>query len=237
MPWGNYPLVNEFPKSGGSWLAQMLAEALEIQFPRNRLPHLNSCLLHGHYLPKGIKTDVVIVYRDGRDVLVSLYYHRIIENDFTTRHMRDKLHKKLGIKDPQDISQYLPRFIEASAKGEVHPYYSWSDFMVAWGKSTHVKTMISYESLHQDAALQLVNAASCLGKTLDIATASEICKNFTFKRLSDRPSGTEDVSNYLRKGIIGDWQEKFTEESRQIFAHYHGSTLMELGYESNDDWI
>ena len=35
-----FPLyvVNEYPKSGGTWVGQMLSDALDIPFPRNRLP-------------------------------------------------------------------------------------------------------------------------------------------------------------------------------------------------------
>ena len=39
-------VVNEYPKSGGSWVAEMLSEALGVPFPRNRLPMLRSSILH-----------------------------------------------------------------------------------------------------------------------------------------------------------------------------------------------
>lgn len=47
---GYFPLyiVNEYPKSGGSWIAQMLGKALDLPFPRNRLPLMTSCIMHGH---------------------------------------------------------------------------------------------------------------------------------------------------------------------------------------------
>ena len=45
-------LVMEFPKSGGTWLGQLIAGYLEIPFPRNRIPTLKRSLYHGHYYPK-----------------------------------------------------------------------------------------------------------------------------------------------------------------------------------------
>jgi hypothetical protein len=59
---GALPLyvVNEFPKSGGTWVGQMLGQALGVPFPRNRLPVLRPSIMHGHYLhPWGMKNVVV----------------------------------------------------------------------------------------------------------------------------------------------------------------------------------
>jgi hypothetical protein len=58
---GALPLyvVNEFPKSGGTWVGQMLGRALGVPFPRNRLRVLRPSIMHGHYLsPWGIKNAV-----------------------------------------------------------------------------------------------------------------------------------------------------------------------------------
>jgi hypothetical protein len=61
-------IVNEYPKSGGTWVGQMLGRALRVPFPRNRFPVLRPSIMHGHYLrPWGMK-NVVVVWRDGRDV-------------------------------------------------------------------------------------------------------------------------------------------------------------------------
>lgn len=46
----NY-LVVEYPKSGGTWLGQLISSYLDIPFPRNTFPKLNNSLFHGHYLP------------------------------------------------------------------------------------------------------------------------------------------------------------------------------------------
>ena len=57
-------VVNEFPKSGGTWVGQMLGRALGVPFPRNRFPVLRPSIMHGHYLsPLGI--EVVTVHDRG----------------------------------------------------------------------------------------------------------------------------------------------------------------------------
>ena len=67
-PFSDNVIVNEYPKSGGSWLSQMLSASLGLPFPRNRLPMLRSCLMQCHVVnPVGMR-KVVVVWRDGRDV-------------------------------------------------------------------------------------------------------------------------------------------------------------------------
>ena len=39
-----------------------------------------------------------------------------------------------------------------------------------------------------------------------------------------------------RKGIIGDWQNHFTEDHRRVFKRVAGDILIRLGYEKNGDW-
>ena len=69
-PVGRFPLVNAYPKSGGSWMAQLLSEAF--------------------------------------DVMVSLYYHRLLGgNDFSDRNAGAEVCRTLGIDDPADIRTYL----------------------------------------------------------------------------------------------------------------------------------
>lgn len=64
-------VVNEYPKSGGTWVGQMLGRALNVPFPRNRFPVPRSSIMHSHYLdPRGLR-NVVLAWRDGRDVMVS----------------------------------------------------------------------------------------------------------------------------------------------------------------------
>ena len=74
-PFADNAIVNEYPKSGGTWMSQMLAEALGLPFPRNRLPMMRSCLMQCHVLnPIGMRR-VTVVWRDGRDIAVSFYHH------------------------------------------------------------------------------------------------------------------------------------------------------------------
>lgn len=73
--------VNEYPKSGASWIGQMLSESTKTPFPRNRLPIFGKSIMQGHYYNTFGLSNALIVWRDGRDVVVSQYYHWLFEND------------------------------------------------------------------------------------------------------------------------------------------------------------
>src|SRR5690606_40098722 len=70
--------VVEYPKSGGTWLSRMLSELLGVPFAQHSLsPLAMECLLHNHFLYKSNIKRNFYLYRDGRDVMTSLYFHRM----------------------------------------------------------------------------------------------------------------------------------------------------------------
>lgn len=227
---GMRPLVNEYPKSGGSWLAQMLAEAMDLPFPRNRLPMARRSILHGHYLYGSGMRDVIIVWRDGRDVMVSWYFHRVVGNELANPGLVKATRERLGIKDPPDIATYLPRFIEASMTAPGSPRFSWPRFVADWADRDcgHIK----YEDMLADAPGALGRALRALGITQpDANHLARIAETYSFANQAQRRAGTEDTGHYLRKGIAGDWRDKFTPEATEIFDHHAGDALRKLGYE------
>ena len=76
--WGeSFPFyyVTEYPKSGGSWLADMIADYLQIPRPVHyHLPLSFTCVIHNHWGYSPRLRRVFYLYRDGRDVVVSDYF-------------------------------------------------------------------------------------------------------------------------------------------------------------------
>jgi len=235
--WGGfYPLVNEYPKSGGSWFAQMLSDALDLPFPRNRLPMLRNSMLHGHYNYNSNLGNCCVVWRDGRDVMVSWYYHKIIGNELSSGKASSSLVKYLGFKDPVDINNNLPAFIEYSFEEQRQPKFSWADFVNAWsGKEAfHTK----YELLLEDPGWELIKAVEWLGcSPLPQSHVNEIVSRYSFANLSGRKPGEESRKSYLRKGTSGDWKNHFSFQSRSLFNEYAGPKLVQLGYERDESWV
>jgi hypothetical protein len=75
------------------------------------------------------------------------------------------------------------------------------------------------------------------GTNLDKEAATAIADEFSFERQSGRRSGEEDKKSFLRKGVVGDWKEQFSQEAREVFDRHAGRELILLGYEKNHEWV
>lgn len=228
-------VVNEFPKSGGTWVGQMLGRALNVPFPRNRFPGLRTSVMHGHYLsPLGVK-NAVVVWRDGRDVMASWYHQQLVPHEFNARQVA-RSRRELPLGDYDDVRANLPAFIDYSFKKPHSPGFSWADFVRRWrGREDAVH--VFYEDLHRDAAGELRRVVAALtGRTLGPERATKIADEFSFERRSGRRSGEEDKGSFLRKGVVGDWRNAFGPEACRVFDLHAGRELVLLGYERDRSW-
>ena len=231
VPFSNQHIVlNEFPKSGGTWVSEMLAECLEVPFPQHSLPTLKKSILHGHYYTQAPLSNAIILYRDGRDVLNSLYFHSVVGNEFSSDAITRQIRTALAIDNPEDIERFMPRFIEYISGNPVFPRYSWSQFVDRWhGRPGVVETR--YEALKSDTAreLQRVIAARCAIE-IPLDRANQVAENnhITKKNASG--------NSFRRKGIVGDWRNNFSKEAVEAFKHFNGEALIALGYETDNTW-
>jgi hypothetical protein len=235
---GALPLyvVNEFPKSGGTWVGQMLCRALDVPFPRNRLPLLRTSIMHGHYLsPLGIK-NAVVVWRDGRDVMVSWYHQQLIPHEWNERQVR-RSRKELPLGDYGDVYGNLPAFIDYAFTKPHSPRFSWADFVRRWhGRKGAIH--VRYEDLREDTTGELRRIVLGLtGERLSPEEATAIAEEFSFERQAGRRAGEEDKGSFLRKGVVGDWRNHFSDEAKATFNRCAGDELILLGYERDRAWI
>lgn len=230
-------IVNEYPKSGGSWLGQMLADSLEVPFPRNRLPMFCSSIMHGHYMWKGNMKNIVVIWRDGRDVLVSQYYHSLFYNDVGVSRGVDITRKKVYFKNYENIQENLPAFIEYTFKNKGNLGFSWTDFYNVWASKNNI-IHTKYEDLRLNTAAELRRILNLLtGKEFDIKKLENIADKYSFERQSGRKPGQENTSSFMRKGIIGDWKNNFTFDAKKTFSRYAGEALVGLRYEKDNSWV
>ena len=233
-------VVTEYPKSGGSWLSQMLSEYLDVPFPRNHAPAIQKSLFHGHipYNPR-IK-NVCCMHRDGRDIMVSLYFHSLFQNDKNSPLLVERCRQDLNFKDWDDVGANLPDFIEyvyQRDQSSRSPFrFSWPEYVSGW--RNHGCIHVRYEDLINSGEQELERIVAAFGETtVDKQKIAEIYNKYSFKNQSNRQPGKEDRGSFLRKGQPGDWKEKFTAEAAKVFHHYAGSQLIDLGYEADDSWL
>jgi len=235
-------LVTEYQKSGGTWVGQMLSEYLNLPFPRNRIPSLRSSVLHGHIMPTPFLKNVLCVYRDGRDTVVSSYFHMLFESDKNSPHLVKKCRDDLRFSDYADVQANMPRFIEylftCHHKKTLLRWnqFTWSQFVDAWQPLNTAS--VKYENLIVDAAKEMKKAIEFLtGKPVDDSRLEEIVKKYSFENQTKRKPGQEDTKSFLRKGQAGDWKEKFNREAAEVFNYYAGKQLILLDYEPDDTWV
>lgn len=233
---GRRVVVNEFPRSGGTWVGQMVARALDLTFPRNATPPLGDCLLHCHSIDtRTTVADWINVWRDGRDVMVSWFFHCTVPNDVDNQRLVNRVRRDLSIDEP-DIDEHLAAFIEYSCSRMPTPGFSWPRFVDTWidAASIHIK----YEELRNNPLDELSSVVARLDPhppPRDELAA--IVDEFSFQRQAGRQPGTEKAGRFLRKGVVGDWTRRFSPEARQAFDHYAGDQLIRLGYETDHDWV
>lgn len=248
--WGeSFPFywVSEYPKSGGTWLARMVADYLQIPFPQySLLPLATSCVVQEFGPYDRRLRRVLHISRDGRDVLTSLYFDRLRIARHADRPGSARIartyEKLLGRGyDPQDVVRHLPRFIEFefAHPGRGAPL-SWRGHEESWaaGRDRGHVAYLTYEELTTDCAAVLGRALQKVtGEATDEWRLGVTVEKFSMRRQTGREPGDDDPTDHIRKGVSGDWRNHFSREAAQVFDQLAGDTLVELGYEADRRWV
>jgi hypothetical protein len=164
----------------------------------------------------------------------------LFQNDRNPPIMVKRTRNSLNFENYEDVRKNLPRFIEyvfESRKKSINPNkYTWSHFVNAWiGKNV---CKIKYEDMVEDGRATLSKALEDVaGKDIDMVRVDNIIEKFSFEKQAKRAKGKEDKGSFLRKGVPGDWKEKFTREAADVFNGYAGGELIKLGYETDASWV
>jgi len=231
-------VVTEYPKSGGSWLTNLIADA--IGFPKrdiyvnngynlfeitkhpwyensSELGLTESCVIKSHELPNSPLIDFDASYihliRDGRDVVVSRYFY---ERDFCVQN---------GIYESFDIP--FEEYVEKTAS-------EWLAFVMAW-EQENVYTA-KYEDLLADAYTILISIFDYLKIPVTHEKIAKSVNDNSFDKMRKALDKTFRYNTFCRKGVAGDWRHHFTEGNKRTFKRVAGDTLIKLGYETDYDW-
>ncbi|NEQ78112.1 MAG: sulfotransferase domain-containing protein [Okeania sp. SIO2C9] len=174
------------------------------------LPSPRILTFHGwpHLIPEGLpNTKYIFLIRNPKDVAVSMYHH-----------LRGK--KSISYQGNWD------EFFELYLSGQIH-YGSWFDFHLHWEKflsSRQQVLYLTYEELQK-------NIKTCLRKLaafLEIKVSEEVIDKVAIgSRLDEMKKNDKANCNWmiinqneaphLRKGIVGDWRNYFTDKQNQRF--------------------
>jgi len=231
-------LVNEYPKCGGTWLRFMLAEALSRPAWTKGKPAWSSCVMQAHWLRQRGRCRTVALFRDGRDVMVSFYFHSLFRNEFQNGPLVRLMRQRLAYTDYEDIRSNLLHFMQTMLESPVSPGFSWKQFVNEWAAKPGV-VLSRYEDLRADTSAELTRLVRALtGSDLDSATADAIVERFSMQNMRMNKSALNPgmtgrqkaVKSFFRQGKVGGWNEYFTDNALAWLDENHAVELTALGY-------
>lgn len=240
--------VCEFPRSGGTWISNMIRDMVGHVPAADR--DSPSAVLHTHVRHGSRLRPAVYVVRDGRDVVVSMYF-------FQVRHLRQRTpitgaraHRNFTYLfgpdyDAEDVKSNLPKYIENLSSRPLgvivgrrrsSQFKPWPEHIRDWINRNGL-VVVRYEDFLKAGAEQLGRVAEYLNVKVGEELLKEIVENHSFEKLTGRHAGDEDRSSFFRKGVAGDWIEYFTSDAAQAFQEFAGTLLIDLGYEDDNSWV
>jgi hypothetical protein len=233
-------LVTGYPKSGTTWACQIAADYLELPFPRyNLLPTACPAVIHGHETLRTSFPQVLYVMRDGRDVMVSLYFYLlrgVAPGDRLPRRLRYIFPVFHGI---ENVRKNLPAFIEHQAVRPHSAPLNWSRHVLeSIEYASNGRPILRYEDLLNDGKASLASAMEQLtGNPASLERAGASMARYTFSRQSAKSMLPGGAKGFMREGKAGDWRNYFTREAAEIFAKCFSEGLVAGKYETDDRWV
>ena len=233
--------VITYPKSGTVWLGEILHNIAislgnESPFSKMSLPFEGSTheLLDPVPSPRYIVTHLplslisysnnngkyIYLARNPKDVAVSYFYFMRWQPIF-------------------DFEGTWDEFLEYFMKGDV-PYGSHFDHILDWWmyKDNENVLFLKYEDLKKDLKGQVKIITEFLGFYLSDEEAETVAEKCTFQAMKANPnelmkkfSKLLKKGSHLRKGIVGDWKNHFSEEQLEAFQKLYQSRLDGTGLE------
>jgi len=165
-----------------------------------------------------------VVIRDLRDTLISLYFstkhsHPLIVDRLT------QIRRVLTSSSEEDGLIYLLR--------DVLPDFA--RIQASW-IGAHDVLLLRYENILGNEYGFFEQLAEYCQIKVNRERLRDIIRYNIFEAAAGRKRGDEDVNAHLRKGIVGDWRNHFTERVKTEFKKQYGNLLGDTGYERDLNW-
>lgn len=176
-----------------------------------------------------VKKDskIIYVYRDGRDVLSSLY--------FFEKNMMPKPPERTFaefLRSPHIFFNVAGRHGACGWPPEITPPEAWARHVSEW-MDTNGCFGVSYEELTTDPDSALRKTASFLGLPVPASVQRiEFHQPSLLARIVRRITGKHYTSSAVqpRKGVAGDWVNHFSKDDEAFFWKAAGTAMERLGY-------
>jgi len=221
-------IIVSYKRSGFQWFRQICHANLNrhvVMPPAARYQHFNI-----ERVPERNRLDnnAILLVRDGRDVMVSLFMASTRDGPGGTRIWE-------GDGNQITFERFLrTEFMELrNPRREVirkmNPVDYWAKFHADWQANPNIVCLVHYERLLEDQAAVIHEVRRALGYREPGRAPIEI--QLDFDRHS--PIGRNILSGYQRK-TTGNWRRIFSAEDAAYFEERAGGTLRALGYDDAD---
>ncbi|XP_048411134.1 sulfotransferase 2B1 [Stegostoma tigrinum] len=199
------------------WLEQKTGKSLLEDRPS---PRLITTHLTYHLMPKSFNTSkakVVYVTRNPKDALVSsFHYHNLAT----------------FLDNPGTFEEFIQKFLAGNVM-----FGSWFDHIKSWWprKDQDNILFITYEDLLQDMRSVLLKLGEFLGKQLSDDAIETIVAQTKFSNMRQNKMSNysfvpkelmdQEKTNFLRKGISGDWKNHFTTAQTEHFNSVYSQEM------------
>lgn len=170
---------------------------------------------------------ILHLVRDGRDMLVSATYDWLLKDAHGTPRYQYLVQ--------QDTSKPLDRFFDDTTVSK------WSSLWTEINSKMRDKVkdvfQVRYEDMKSTMHVQLERIFEYLNVGHNADLVQYCVATSAFKKLTGRDAGNANPTAKTRKGIVGDWQTHFTRRDAELFEQLTGSALIDLGYETDSQWV
>lgn len=220
-------IIVSHKRSGFQWFRQICYANLRrhaVMPPGARYQHFN---IERVPAKNRLDRNAILLVRDGRDVMVSLFMAatrdgpdgtRVWEGDGTTITFHDFLRTEfMELRGPK-----------REVLRKLNPVDYWAKFHTDWLDNPNVVHVVRYERLLQDQGTVIRETMRALGYREDEIHPVEIDLDFD----KHSPVGKNLPTGYRRK-TTGNWRRLFAPEDIAYFEERAGDVLRRLGYETD----
>lgn len=240
-----------YPKSGNTWLSRLIGETLR-------------CPVSGY--DNALPLAVEGLNRESRYVVRQLHLSPVFDQKGVLTANRiyvDSWNKEMGkiifiMRDPRDIAVAAKFYWDLDSvqkalhgmKNGVSPFaFQYCEFVQNWEKASRMIWDVgwtSFENLCYSGPDEIISLFTYLG--LPSPTYNRALKAYKVQRIQAkreqiesepgdlRPYGKTIQLKNLRKGIVGDWKNHFSEADAALAQEYFGDILLKYNYEIDEEW-
>lgn len=169
-------------------------------------------------------SHLIYVYRNGLDVMVSLY-------EYMKKY--DEIVAKMEFDDFIKTNNHFDNTKETYSRSEFWKYH------ISYWKNSQLNEKLlnlKYEDFISDYSNTLKTICNNFelkinDKIIDIRLSQSNSKNTIISKVVKKLKGISKTTVSGRKGVIGDYKNYFSEESLNEFRAKHNDFLKELGYD------